>query len=318
MKVFLTGAAGFIGYHTSLALLQAGHEVHGYDSVNDYYDPHYKQVRLEKLKDFSKFSFTKGLLEDQKLLAQAYQSFEPSHVIHLAAQAGVRYSIENPLAYIHTNIVGFQHMIELVRHHKPINFVYASSSSVYGGNKILPFSESQEVANPVSLYAATKISNEMVAKSYGNLYGIPSTGLRFFTVYGPYGRPDMALFSFADKILKSEEIPVFNHGQMGRDFTFIDDIVAGVLASLHKPQMNKIYNLGRGKKENLLRMVELLEQSLGKQSKRLLLPMQLGDVEETLADISKAKDELGYQPSTSIDEGIPRFVNWYTGHHSKY
>lgn len=317
MKVFLTGAAGFIGYHSAKSLLDDGYEVHGYDSVNDYYDPYYKQIRLNKLNEYKNFTFTRGLLEDHATLARVYKSFAPTHVLHLAAQAGVRYSIENPHAYIISNIVGFQNIIELVRNTPQIdNFVYASSSSVYGGNKTYPFSEDQAVNNPISLYAATKISNELVAKTYQHLYKIPSTGLRFFTVYGPYGRPDMALFLFTKKILDHVEIPVFNQGNMTRDFTYVDDIVKGIRAALHKPQPYAIYNLARGKQESLFQMIEILEQNLDRKADKKLLPMQAGDVEMTAADISKAERELGYKPSVSIEEGIPNFVKWYLSVHS--
>ncbi len=312
MKVFLTGAAGFIGYHTTLSLLESGHEVCGYDSVNDYYDVFYKNIRLEKLKTYKNFSFTKGLLEDVELLSKTYKDFGPTHLIHLAAQAGVRYSIENPQAYVSSNLVGFQNIIELARHTRNLeNFVYASSSSVYGMNKVLPFSEKQEVSSPMSLYAATKIANELVAKTYSHLYQLPSTGLRFFTVYGPYGRPDMALFLFTKKILEEVEIPVFNFGKMTRDFTFVEDIVKGVLGALKKPQLGEVYNLGRGKQEPLIHMIELIEKSLGKTAKKKMMPIQAGDVEITSADISKAQKDLGYQPTVSIDEGIPRFIEWY-------
>ena len=317
MKVFLTGAAGFIGYHTAKSLLDEAHEVYGFDSINDYYDPFYKQLRLKQLAAYKNFSFTQGFLEDAEGLGKAYKNFCPTHVVHLAAQAGVRYSIENPQAYISANIVGFQNLIELVRQTTVLeNFVYASSSSVYGNNKTLPFSETQDVANPISLYAATKIANELVAKSYSHLYQIPSTGLRFFTVYGPYGRPDMALFSFTQKILRGEPIPVFNYGKMTRDFTYIDDIVRGIRAALYKAQQGQIYNLACGRQENLMHMVDLLERKLGKTAQRKLMPLQAGDVPVTSADISKAQQDLDYKPGVSIDQGLPQFVEWYLATHS--
>lgn len=315
MKVFLTGAAGFIGFHTALALLREGHHVFGYDSVNDYYDPHYKLKRLDILNSHSQFTFQKGLLEDEQSLTKCYRQFDPSHVIHLAAQAGVRYSLTNPKVYIQSNIVGFQNILELVRESKPENFIYASSSSVYGSNKELPFHEEQNVCNPISLYAATKSSNELAAKTYGHLFEVKNTGLRFFTVYGPYGRPDMALFLFTKNILKGEKISLFNHGNMVRDFTYIEDIVDGILKATKKPQINKIYNLGRGKKETLSDYVAHLEKYLGMKAERELLPMQAGDVMETSADVTKAKKELGYNPKTNIEEGIPHFVNWYKEQH---
>jgi UDP-glucuronate 4-epimerase len=311
MKYFVSGAAGFIGFHTSLKLLQSGHEVLGYDSLNDYYDPQFKEGRLKVLSDFQKFSFTKGHLEDNENLSISWKKFSPERVLHLAAQAGVRYSIENPMAYIQSNIVGFQNVIELVRHTKPNNFVYASSSSVYGGNKEMPFSEEQKVDNPISLYASTKLSNELVAKCYSHLYDIPTTGLRFFTVYGPFGRPDMALFIFADKLMQDKPLPVFNGGKMFRDFTYIDDIVTGILSALETPQKGAVYNLGRGKKENLMDYIDIIAANLGKTPKLDLLPMQAGDVTATWCDIKKATQELGYRPKTDITVGIPRFCDWY-------
>ena len=317
MKVFLTGSAGFIGFHTAKALLEQGQIVHGYDSVNSYYDPFYKEIRLKVLRTFPNFHFTQGLLEDATALSTAYLACEPTHVIHLAAQAGVRYSIENPHAYISSNIVGFQNILELVRQYRPENFVYASSSSVYGSNTQLPFSESHTTASPISLYAATKLSNELVAHSYTHLYKIPTTGLRFFTVYGPYGRPDMALFQFAVRMERGEKIPVFNHGQMVRDFTYVDDIVAGILAVLAKPEQGGIYNLGRGNREPLLRMIEVLEQALGIQADKEFLPLQAGDVVETSADITNAREKLGYDPQTGIEVGIPRFIEWYRSVHPR-
>lgn len=317
MKVFLTGSAGFIGFHTAKALLEQGHTVHGYDSINSYYDPFYKEIRLKVLRTFPNFYFTQGLLEDAAALSAGYTGCTPTHVIHLAAQAGVRYSIENPHAYISSNIVGFQNMIELVRQYRPTNFVYASSSSVYGSNTQLPFSESHTTASPISLYAATKLSNELVAHSYTHLYKIPNTGLRFFTVYGPYGRPDMALFQFAARMERGEKIPVFNHGQMVRDFTYVDDIVTGILAALATPEQGGIYNLGRGNREPLLRMIEVLEQALGIQADKEFLPLQAGDVVETSAEITKAREKLGYDPQTGIEVGIPRFIEWYRSVHPR-
>ncbi len=313
MRVLVTGAAGFIGFHLSRRLLDLGHDVTGYDSINDYYDPKFKYHRLSILNDYRNFSFTQGKLEDEQVLRQLWVRFNPSHVVHLAAQAGVRYSIENPLAYINSNIVGFQNVIELVRQTRPENFIYASSSSVYGGNKVLPFSESHDVRDPVSLYAVTKLSNELVAKAYGNLFQIPSTGLRFFTVYGPYGRPDMAMFKFASALTSGQPLSVFNSGQMVRDFTYIDDIVDGILACMSRADLGQVYNLGRGKREVLLDMINILAGALGRESILKFLPMQLGDVEETAADISKARQNLGYEPRIDISEGIPRFAAWYQG-----
>lgn len=313
MRVLVTGAAGFIGFHAARALLQRGDEVHGFDNINAYYDPAVKHARLDALRQSEGFAFTRGDLCDRDALTAVFDRFEPDHVLHLAAQAGVRYSIENPMAYVQSNLVGFQHVIELVRERKPRNFVYASSSSVYGGNKELPFHEEQDVRNPVSLYAATKLSNELVARSYGNLYELPSTGLRFFTVYGPFGRPDMAMFLFASGMLAGKPIPVFNEGRMIRDFTYVDDIVAGTIAALDRPQLGAVYNLGKGSPENLMDMIRILESCLGVEAKLDLLPMQLGDVRETVSDVSRARADLGYDPKTPISEGIPRFVEWFRG-----
>ncbi len=277
----------------------------GYDSVNDYYDIYFKNIRLERLKEYSNFKFVKGHLEDKSLLESVYLEFEPSHVINLAAQAGVRYSIENPMAYIKSNIIGFQNIIELVRQTNPQNFLYASSSSVYGGNTEYPFSESQRVENPVSLYAATKLSNELVAKSYGNLYKIPNTGMRFFTVYGTFGRPDMAIFIFSKKMKEGQRLPVFNNGLMFRDFTYIEDIVSGILKALEKPDINQVYNFGRGRTEKLMDMITILSDAYGVKPALDLLPMQKGDVPQTSADISKAQKNLAYQPKVNLSEGLP-------------
>jgi len=314
MRIFLTGAAGFIGFHTSTALLKEGHEVHGFDNLNDYYDPKYKIARLNVLNNYENFSFTKGDISKEQELKEAFKRFKPDHVLHLAAQAGVRYSIENPNAYIEANIIGFQNVVELVRAQKPKNFVYASSSSVYGGIKSLPFSEEMNVSSPVSLYAATKISNELVAKSYSHLYDIPSVGLRFFTVYGTYSRPDMAMYKFAELMFKGSKIPVFNSGNMDRDFTYIDDIVKGIISSLKKPESAQIYNFGRGSQMNLMEMISLLEKNLNIEAKKEMLPMQPGDVPATLSDISKARKNLGYNPTVDLAEGISKFSIWFKEH----
>lgn len=313
MRVLVTGAAGFIGYHASVALLATeGARVCGFDNFNDYYDPALKRRRAADLASRKGFeAMVEGDLGDRGAIERLWRDFKPDHVLHLAAQAGVRYSIENPQAYIQSNIVGFQNLIELVRAHKPINFVYASSSSVYGGNKVLPFSETQDVSNPISLYATTKIANELVAKTYGNLFGVNTTGLRFFTVYGPWGRPDMAMFKFAELMRRGEPIPVYNHGKMLRDFTYIDDIVGGVLASLRKPQLNQVYNLGRGKQVNLMDMIHALEDKLGVKAKLTMMPIQAGDVEATWADVSKARRDLGYDPRTDVNDGVAQFAQWY-------
>ncbi len=311
MRILLTGAAGFIGFHTSRTLLERGSTVLGYDNINNYYDPAVKESRLEVLRSFDRFSFVRGNLEDNETLSSAWKKFNPDHVLHLAAQAGVRYSIENPMAYINSNIVGYQNIIDLVKKYRPNNFVYASSSSVYGGNKKLPFSEDQDVSNPISLYAASKIANELTAKCYGNLFEIPSTGLRFFTVYGPFSRPDMAMFKFAELMRKEQSIPVFNNGKMIRDFTYIEDIVAGISAALAKPEINQVYNLGKGRPNDLMEMIRLLENHLGIKAKMDMLPMQAGDVEATIADISKAHKNLGYEPKTDLAVGVAKFGSWY-------
>jgi UDP-glucuronate 4-epimerase len=314
MRVLITGAAGFIGYHCARALLNDGQEVLGFDNLNDYYDPAFKHARIATLTCSGKFRFIRGDIADDAGLHAAWKAFDPEVVLHLAAQAGVRYSIENPKAYLHSNLVGFQNVVDLARASQPRNFVYASSSSVYGGNERLPFRESDDISKPISLYAATKISNELVAKTYSHLFKLPSTGLRFFTVYGPFGRPDMALFKFAKAIVTGEPIQVFNHGKMIRDFTYIDDIVSGVLAALRKPQLGQVYNLGRGKQVDLMRMIGCLEQHLGRTAIKQMMPIQAGDVETTLADISKAGQELGYVPQTNIEEGVSRFVEWFLMH----
>jgi UDP-glucuronate 4-epimerase len=311
MRLLLTGAAGFIGFHAAKKLLAEGHEVLGYDNFNDYYDPSHKEARSKVLSEFKNFSMVRANLEDAPALTKAWDKFEPDHVLHLAAQAGVRYSIENPLAYISSNIVGFQNVIELVRHRKVTNFVYASSSSVYGSNRQLPFSEVQEVKSPVSLYAATKLANELVASSYAHLYKIPSTGLRFFTVYGPFSRPDMAIYSFAKLMAAGKPISVFNNGNMVRDFTYVDDIVSGICASLKKPEHAQVYNLGRGAAENLMDMIKYLEADLGIKAKINYLPLQAGDVPETISDVTKAHKNLGYTPKTDLKDGIRFFAQWF-------
>jgi UDP-glucuronate 4-epimerase len=311
VRIFVTGSAGFIGFHSSKELLRRGHSVFGYDNINNYYDPRFKIARLEELSKSSKFSFTKGNLADKTALKTAWDTAKPDMVLHLGAQAGVRYSIENPDAYVESNLVGFQNVIELARHAKVDNFVYASSSSVYGGNKTLPFSETQTVSNPISFYAATKLANELTAKAYWNLFQLPSAGLRFFTVYGPFGRPDMAMFKFAELMRAGKPIEIYNEGKMWRDFTYVDDIVSGVMAALEKPEPAEVYNLGRGEKVELMSMVELLETYLGIKADRRLLPMQMGDVEATLSDVSKAQKNLGYAPKVSLAEGMRSFCDWY-------
>ena len=311
MKTYLiTGSAGFIGFHTSLQLLKAGHQVIGIDNLNDYYDPQLKKARLEQLQNYH-FTFYPHDLVDYEKLETVFQTHEVEIVCNLAAQAGVRYSITHPFAYQKSNMEGFLNMLELARQHRVSNFVYASSSSVYGKNKKLPFSVEDRVDHPISLYAATKKANELFAHSYSHLYGLPTTGLRFFTVYGPWGRPDMALFLFTKAILAGEPINVFNHGKMKRDFTYIDDIVKGVLACLDHPQPYEVLNIGNHRSEDLEHFIDVIETCLGKQAKRHYLPMQAGDVAETYADIDRIQELYGFEPTVSIAEGIPRFIEWY-------
>lgn len=314
MKVIVTGAAGFIGAHLSLALLKQGHEVLGVDSMNNYYLPELKQFRLRALQDVQGFSFSELSLAEKDATLNLFESFKPDMVVHLAAQAGVRYSLEAPHSYTENNIEAFLNVLEGCRHFGVKRLVYASSSSVYGGNETIPFSEADQVDNPVSLYAATKKSNELMAHTYSHLYKFETVGLRFFTVYGPMGRPDMALWLFTDAIVNDRPIKVFNHGKMRRDFTYIDDIISGVIGAIDKDMQNpySIFNLGNHQTEGLIDMIETLEKSLGKEAVKDFQPMQPGDVYETYANIEQAQKQLGYSPKTSIEIGIPNFVNWYT------
>ena len=311
MKILVTGAAGFIGFHLSKSLLIDGIEVLGIDNINNYYDPNLKQARLEELNSFKNFKYEKIDIANKESLAKSFQSFTPNKVVNLAAQAGVRYSIENPYTYMETNLVGFLNVIELCRHNDIEGLVYASSSSVYGSNTKIPFSVSDRVDSPISLYAASKKSNELIAHAYSHLYGLRTTGLRFFTVYGPWGRPDMAMYIFTQKILNGEPIPVFNGGDMKRDFTYIDDIVSGTRAAIDKNYKCEIFNLGNHISENLMDMIGLIEKELGKQAIIDFQPMQPGDVKESFAEIKKSKEKLGFIPKTSIKNGIPKFIKWY-------
>ncbi|WP_215222957.1 NAD-dependent epimerase [Echinicola shivajiensis] len=337
MKFLVTGAAGFIGHALAKRLLNEGHEVVGLDSINDYYDVNLKYGRLkdlnldiiqvkrdngEAIKSSSGFSFYKMKLEDYDGLMQLFEKEKFDVVVNLAAQAGVRYSIENPKAYIDANIVGFINILEACRHFPVKHLIYASSSSVYGANKKIPFSTSDNVDHPVSLYAATKKSNELMAHTYSHLYGIPTTGLRFFTVYGPWGRPDMAMFLFTDAIVKGKPLKVFNQGKMQRDFTYIDDIVEGVYrVSLKAPEAvtdsgfskapYKIYNIGNSKSVNLMDFIRAIENDLGKKAVLDMQPMQAGDVPRTYADVSDLANDTGYQPNTAIEQGVASFVSWY-------
>src|SRR5438270_3119909 len=318
-RVLLTGCAGFIGFHVTQRLLQSGHEVIGIDNLNRFYDEGLKAARLAILQKDPSFKFIHADLADLPAITEIFEKEEFTLLVHLAAQAGVRYSLENPHLYVQSNLAGFVNVIEESRKKKLEHFVFASSSSVYGANKKTPFSEADNVDHPISLYAATKKSNELIAHVYAHLYGIPVTGLRFFTVYGPWGRPDMALFIFTRAILAGEAIRVFNRGEMWRDFTYIDDIVNGVVRALdHIPSgapPHALYNLGNHRSEKLTDFIAVLEQSLGRKAKIRLEPMQPGDVPATYADIESSRRDLGFEPATTIREGIPRFVRWYKKHY---
>jgi UDP-glucuronate 4-epimerase len=329
MTILVTGAAGFIGHHVASALLARGETVLGIDNLNDYYDPRLKEDRLAALPDTGAFRFLRVDFADHVGLEQALAGIDFDRIVHLGAQAGVRYSIENPRAYVTANLAGHLNILELARHRGVRHCVYASSSSVYGGNARLPFRVEDRVDHPVSLYAATKKADELMSETYAHLYRIPLTGLRFFTVYGPWGRPDMAMWIFTRKILAGEPIPVFNHGRMRRDFTYIDDIVAGVVAALDSPppddgavkaggsrMPHRLYNIGNNRSEDLLEMVAVLERTCGRPAVLDLQPMQPGDVPETLADISDIQTDLGYAPRVPIGEGVPRFVDWYRRYHA--
>jgi UDP-glucuronate 4-epimerase len=326
MTVLVTGAAGFIGSATARALLNRGDDVVGIDSLNDYYDPSLKRARLDGLqRDYpDRFQFEQLDFSDAEALGRATQSIELGSIVHLGAQAGVRYSLENPGAYVQANLVGHCNMLELARHRRPRHMVYASSSSVYGSNKSLPFRVEDRVDHPLSLYAATKKADELLSECYASLYRLPLTGLRFFTVYGPWGRPDMAMWIFTKALYAGEPLPLYNRGEMRRDFTYIDDIVSGVISCLDGPPMDDgsikaggstaphaIYNIGNSRSEDLMRVVDLLQQATGRKALVDPQPMQPGDVKETFADISAIERDHGFQPTTTIDEGVPRFVSWY-------
>ncbi len=315
---FITGAAGFIGFYLSKRLLENGGKVIGLDNMNDYYEVSLKEERLRILQEFDDFTFIKGDLADKELVLSIFEKNRPDVVVNLAAQAGVRYSIDNPDAYIQANLVGFFNVLEGCRYYPVKHLVYASSSSVYGGNTKVPFCVEDQVDRPVSLYAATKKSNELMAYSYSKLYGIKLTGLRFFTVYGPMGRPDMAYFKFAKKIMNGEPIQIYNNGDMYRDFTYIDDIIEGIVNILpHAPEVDdlgayyKVYNIGNNKPEKLMDYIAVLEKSLGKEAKKEFLPMQPGDVYQTYADVSDLIRDFDFKPSTSIEEGLGKFAEWF-------
>ncbi|QBB70668.1 NAD-dependent epimerase [Pseudolysobacter antarcticus] len=329
MRILVTGSAGFIGAALSQRLLARGDEVLGYDNLNTYYDVRLKHARLVRLREHANYQHITADLEDRATLDAAFAQFAPQRVVNLAAQAGVRYSLENPHAYIQSNIIGFTNILEACRHTQVEHLVYASSSSVYGANKLLPFSVQHNVDHPVSLYAATKKANELMAHTYSHLFAIPTTGLRFFTVYGPWGRPDMALFKFTANILAGQPIDVFNHGKHTRDFTYIDDIVEGVIRVLDRvPQGDttfdpmhptaassaapyRVYNIGNHQPIELARYIEVIEDCLGKRAIKNLLPMQAGDVADTYADVAELTRDTGYSPSTPVEIGVQRFVDWY-------
>jgi UDP-glucuronate 4-epimerase len=309
MKILLTGAAGFIGFHTINRLLDRGDEVVGLDNVNPYYDPTLKEKRLEILQARKGFTFHRGDILDRELVKKAMQGCDM--VCHLAALAGVRYAFDHPDEYIDINIRGFFNVLDEVRLQKVKGLVYASSSSVYGGNTKLPSSEEDRTDNQLSLYGMNKKDNELMAHTYHSLYGTHVTGLRFFTVYGPWGRPDMALFLFTDALLHDRPLQVFGYGKMQRDFTYVDDIVSGIVASIDKNYPEEIFNLGCGRKEELMDYIKMVEQSVGKEAQKEMLPMQPGDTTASLADIRHAREKLGYEPKTTIREGVPKFVQWY-------
>lgn len=329
MKILVTGTAGFIGSAVAMQLLQRGDEILGIDNLSDYYDVTLKQARLQRLLGYDGFTDLRCDLEDREAIDQAFDTFEPERVVHLAAQAGVRYSLKNPRAYVDSNVVGFLNILQGCRNHQVAHLVYASTSSVYGANTKMPFSVHDNIDHPLTLYAATKKANELMAHTYSHLFDLPTTGLRFFTVYGPWGRPDMALFIFTRKILAGEPIPVFNHGRHRRDFTYVDDIVNGVIAVLDKPAEPdpdwsaaapdpatsaapyRMFNIGNNRPVELTRYIEVLEECLGMQAQKELLPMQPGDVPDTYADVDALVDHVGYRPETPVEVGVKRFVEWY-------
>jgi UDP-glucuronate 4-epimerase len=332
-KILVTGAAGFIGFHLCRRLISLDNEIIGIDNLNNYYDPNLKTARLKQIEESKNFKFIKVNIAERESVAKIFSEETFDTVVHLAAQPGVRYSLVNPYAYIESNIVGFLNVLEGCRHNKVKHLVYASSSSIYGTNTKMPFSVYHNVDHPVSLYAATKKSNELMAHTYSSLYGLPTTGLRFFTAYGPWGRPDMAYFSFTKAILEGKPIDVFNSGRMKRDFTYIDDIIEGVVRVMDRiPQPNpnwdrgnpdpgtsyapyKIYNMGNNDPVELMRFIEILEQCLGKKTKMNMLPMQAGDVPATFADIDDLFKDVGFKPHTPLEEGLKKFVEWYKGYY---
>ncbi|WP_214858366.1 NAD-dependent epimerase [Exiguobacterium sp. s191] len=327
--ILITGAAGFIGMHLTNRLTSLGHTILGLDNLNDYYELQLKKDRLQQLERLDNFTFIECDLIDKNKLDEIFKQYHPQYVINLAAQAGVRYSIENPYAYLDSNLTGFLNILEACRHYPVQHLLYASSSSVYGGNKVAPFSTNHNVDHPVSLYAATKKSNELMAHTYSHLYGIPTTGLRFFTVYGPWGRPDMAYFSFTKDIIEGKSIKVFNHGKMERDFTYIDDIVEGITKLIPRaPEPNpewdestdelgasfapyRVYNIGNNQPVQLMKFINVLEEKIGKEANKQYMEMQPGDVLRTYADVSELERDIEFKPSTSIEDGLGKFVDWY-------
>jgi UDP-glucuronate 4-epimerase len=310
-SILVTGAAGFIGFHLARKLLERGNQVIGVDNLNPYYDVTLKKARLDRLKPLNGFFFYKEDIQNLLGLKEIFQKHSIDRVCNLAAQAGVRYSLKDPFSYQKSNLEGFLNLLELAREYEISNFVYASSSSVYGDNPKIPFSVDDRVDSPVSLYGATKKANELMAHAYSHLFGIPCTGLRFFTVYGPWGRPDMALFLFTDAILNDRPINVYNYGRMKRDFTYVDDVVEGTMAALEKPFAYEIFNLGNSDPIELMDFIGIIEEELGREAQKNLMPLQPGDVLETSADIGKSKDMLGFSPKTPIREGIKKFLAWY-------
>ncbi len=329
MKILITGTAGFIGNELALALLKRGDEVIGIDNLNDYYDVSLKEARLERIKCFENFTEVRKGLEDRDAVESTFSKHQPQRVVNLAAQAGVRYSLENPLAYVESNLMGFAHILEGCRHHNIEHLVYASSSSVYGANTTMPFSVTDNVDHPLSLYAASKKANELMAHTYSHLYRLPTTGLRFFTVYGPWGRPDMSPILFAKNIIEGKPIDVFNYGKHQRDFTYIDDIVEGVIRTLDKVATSnpdwsgktpdpssssapyRLYNIGNNNTIELLRYIEIIEECIGKKAKKNMLPLQPGDVVATYANVDSLVKDINYKPSMSVEDGIAKFIEWY-------
>ncbi|WP_295237079.1 NAD-dependent epimerase [Veillonella sp.] len=317
-RILITGAAGFIGFHLVKRLLGQGSTICGLDNLNDYYEVSLKESRLALLENFANFTFVKGNIADEVVVSHVFETFKPDIVVNLAAQAGVRYSIDNPKAYMESNMMGFFTMLEACRKYSVEHLLFASSSSVYGNQQKTPFATTDNVDHPISLYAATKKSNELMAYTYSHLYGIPATGLRFFTVYGPYGRPDMAYFKFTNKICQDTPIQIYNQGDMYRDFTYVDDIVTGIERMLCNPPKNnewgdayKVYNIGNNKPEKLMHFIEVLEEQLGKKAIKEFLPMQPGDVYQTYADVTELENDFDFRPVTSIEDGLSRFVAWY-------